>query len=180
MLQRLGSKLVKHKNSTLYEKLESLDEGATSIKEEVKTAIGDLSSKLEPLVNANKLYPKAIQFTDLFDIYIHTWEFKDAVVIETKDAYHVSCILRGAKSGSFSDVKLEPISFKLPVMPYGGGMLTRANTGLVGTIDAGTGDVGSSLVFNNLGSSAKSSITLNAIFWKRKEGDVPLQTLELL
>lgn len=176
MLQRLGSKLVKHKGVTLYEKLEALDEGETSIKEEVKI----ISSKLTHLVEDNKVYPEIISFTDLFNIYTPTWEFRDAVVLETKDAYHVSCVLSNVGSETFNSAKLEPVSFKLPVMPYGGGMITRTDTGLVGTIDAGTGDVGSSLVFNNLGSSAKSSITLDAIFWKRKEGDMPLQTLELL
>ena len=38
MLQRLGSKLVKHKGATLYEKLESLEEAVASLQGELKAA----------------------------------------------------------------------------------------------------------------------------------------------
>lgn len=38
MLQRLGSKLVKHKGATLYEKLESLEESIASLQGKLKAA----------------------------------------------------------------------------------------------------------------------------------------------
>lgn len=153
MIQRLSSKLVKHRDTTLYEKLEALEAKLTS---------GNYYNT--PAV-VSALHANAMNLTDLFSINDQEWSAEGAVVIETPNLYHVSCVLVSSKP--FTDGMVVPFSFKLPVLPYGGGGITRMDNGLVGSIDAGSGDVGSSLVFNNLGSSTKTNITLDAVFWKR-------------
>lgn len=53
MIQRLGSKLVKHKGATLYEKLESLEEAVASLQVALKAARGLINKMQEGAVHQN-------------------------------------------------------------------------------------------------------------------------------
>ena len=53
MLQRLCSKLVKHKGVTLYEKLESLEETIADLQRELKSAMALIDKMKEDTVHQN-------------------------------------------------------------------------------------------------------------------------------